>query len=90
VLGKWKPGQRRLPGVEVHVSDSCTGCGVCVDACVYGLIQLEDGKAITDPRCIACGRCANTCPEDAVEVRVSDHKYIEKAIEILSRSVDVT
>ena len=83
-------GKRRLPGVEVHVTDDCTECGECVDTCVYGFIQIGDGKAVIDPRCVACGACAGVCPENALEVRIADPDYIEKTIESLSRVLDVT
>jgi len=90
VVKPQKPGERRLPGVEVHVTDSCIDCGECLEACIYGFIQIEEGKAVIDPCCVTCGRCVDACPENAIEVRISDPSYIEKAIEKLSQAVEVT
>lgn len=48
--------------------DLCVGCGVCVEECPVGAVQLEGGgpAAINEAECIRCGRCHDVCPEDAV------------------------
>ena len=47
---------------------SCTGCGVCIDDCPAGAIELTpDGVAeIDESECIRCGRCHDVCPQEAV------------------------
>lgn len=51
-------------------NELCTGCGICVDKCYSGAMELNDaGKAEpTDDICIGCGICASVCPEDAVSL----------------------
>lgn len=54
-------------------SESCIGCGVCVDVCPVGIIYLEHGKSsngIIYPKqymidiglCMYCGICSEECP----------------------------
>lgn len=53
-----------MPWVDQEL---CTGCGICVDQCVVGVITLENNKAeIEMEGCIRCGVCHEICPEDAV------------------------
>jgi NAD-dependent dihydropyrimidine dehydrogenase PreA subunit len=45
----------------------CTGCGVCMDACTTGAIQLVDQRAVIDDvLCTHCQACAETCPNEAI------------------------
>jgi len=46
--------------------EECIGCGICVDECVTGAIEMEGDKARMDMgRCIRCGICHDACPEGA-------------------------
>jgi NAD-dependent dihydropyrimidine dehydrogenase PreA subunit len=48
----------------------CTGCGVCVDACSVGAIQLVDQRAVFDDAlCTACEACIEVCPNEAITTR---------------------
>src|SRR3989304_6933395 len=45
----------------------CTGCGVCMDACSNGAIQLVDRRAVIDDfLCMQCQACADACPNGAI------------------------
>ena len=82
----------RMPGVSVHVTDRCTGCGTCTrDVCFVDAIRLENDHAVIDQTaCRGCGRCVDVCPNNAIEVVIEDDNFIERTIERLSDAVDVT
>ena len=52
--------------VPVNVTDACTGCGVCVDVCPFGAIDMVNGKAVINEACRACGQCVDACPVGAI------------------------
>jgi electron transfer flavoprotein alpha subunit len=52
--------------VPVTVTDACTGCGVCVDACPFGAIDVVNDKAVINEACRACGQCVDACPVGAI------------------------
>jgi len=54
--------------VPVKVTDACTGCGVCVDVCPFGAIDMVNGKAVINEACRACGQCVEACPVGAIEM----------------------
>ena len=49
----------------------CTGCGACVDACVFDALSLgeDDVAALDEVACEGCGLCSRVCPADAVAMR---------------------
>jgi len=53
----------------LHVNaERCTGCGVCLDVCPTGAIELVDGMAnIRTDLCRECQACLHACPQGAIE-----------------------
>jgi Pyruvate/2-oxoacid:ferredoxin oxidoreductase delta subunit len=50
-------------------TDTCKGCGTCVERCQMEAIHLVDSKAALDlNRCIGCGLCVSTCPSDSLSL----------------------
>ena len=48
----------------------CTGCGICLKACVHDAIAIIEGKARIDGRnCAGCGRCITACSVKAVNIQ---------------------
>lgn len=57
----------------------CTSCGLCTEQCIVGAITVEDDGAVIDEKhCIRCGRCHDTCPQEAVR---HDSERIPREIE---------
>lgn len=46
--------------------EKCTGCGSCVPACPFGLIDLVEDKAQIKEGCNLCGACRDSCSFEAI------------------------
>ena len=53
--------------IKINVKE-CTGCGSCVNSCVYGGIKLIDDKATITENCNLCGACVEACPIEAITI----------------------
>lgn len=47
-------------------ADKCTGCGACMDVCVFEAILFDGVPSFDETRCEACGACIARCPADAL------------------------
>ena len=67
-------------GIEFDL-EKCTGCGSCVPACPFGLLEIIDDKVQMKEGCTLCGACRDACPFDAIiieaEVVQADAAEIE-------------
>lgn len=57
-------------GRTFRVSESCTGCGLCVKSCPRGNIKMVNGKPKFGGACVGCMGCSFRCPQDAVRISV--------------------
>jgi len=81
----------KLPGLEIAVSDLCSGCGLCAEGvCFTDAIQIIDGRAAIGSDCRGCGRCVEICPDGAIEITLEDSKVFRETIDRISKLVDVT
>jgi NAD-dependent dihydropyrimidine dehydrogenase PreA subunit len=61
--------------------DACNGCGLCVNACHEGALQMVDGKAklVSDSYCDGLGACLPKCPVDAIRIEERDAAPFDEA-----------
>ena len=79
----------KMPGVEIQVTDNCSGCGLCVNGqCSADAIHLDNGKAVINLECRVCGRCAEICPEQAIRITLHGNPHLQETIERLQGIVD--
>lgn len=59
----------------------CNGCGLCVDACHEGALQLINGKAklVSDSYCDGLGACLPECPTDAIMIEEREAAAFDEA-----------
>lgn len=69
--------RKRLP--QLADSDSCVGCGGCVDVCAKNAIHLQEDKngflipIVSEVDCISCGACEAKC--SVLSPMVINHTY---------------
>ena len=76
------------PLVAVVDADACTACGLCLDACPYGAIEMTVGEGkpvaiISETGCKGCGGCVPVCPDNAIDLRGYTDAQISAMIDSL-------
>jgi NAD-dependent dihydropyrimidine dehydrogenase PreA subunit len=58
-------------------TDSCTGCGTCLDRCQMNALTLvNEISTVNIDRCIGCGACVPTCPVEAIQLIKREQEII--------------
>lgn len=56
------------------ISEACTRCGICAEACPARIIEFRTANTVPTPtedaqsRCINCGHCVAVCPHGAISL----------------------
>ncbi len=57
-------------------SHGCLGLGSCVAVCQFDALSIVDGIAHVDKeKCVACGKCVSTCPNNVIELIPYEASY---------------
>ena len=62
------------PYLAIIRNDRCTGCGMCVENCVYNAIELCEDRiygmiaSINQALCKGCGACSGNCRCSAIDI----------------------
>ena len=82
---------QRMEGIMVNLNrDICTGCGQCLEVCIFDARKIFDGKAIIDQdKCLGCGRCERKCPNGAITITIDDSSCINEFFTHIGAYVDV-
>jgi len=80
------------PTVAVVWEDRCVSaqgkkCGICANACPYGAIAYETGKAaeVITAKCHGCGGCVAECPHNAItQLHFTDAQVLAQMRALLS------
>jgi heterodisulfide reductase subunit A len=85
-----------VPGAKLQLEatgswidrDLCSGCRICMAACPFRAITVQDDgetAEINEVLCRGCGTCASACPAGAIRARHFTEKQIFEEIEALSK-----
>jgi len=74
ILTKLIVGEKLVPEVAVTeiLEAYCTGCGNCLDVCVYGAIYSDHARGISvvnSAICRGCGNCYGSCPSGSLRTK---------------------
>lgn len=71
--------------------DKCDMCGICVDECKYGAIEIRDygdkGKKawVNKALCKGCGLCVSVCPKEAIQLSGLETRQLKEMIKCMAR-----
>ena len=76
------------PDIVALDSESCTGCGKCVERCHFGANSLVNQTAEVDlTKCYGCGLCVSTCSGEARRmVKREDYHNRYYPIDLVSKA----
>lgn len=68
--------------MNIHVDrDICTSCGLCVRACSFSAVAMENRLPVFNASCCLCGACVQACPVDAIAI---ERKIVHRDLSLFS------
>lgn len=70
---RFKENPHLVNGESLFISDKCSGCGLCVQVCPIGNLEVRDGKVVRKEKtCDFCLACVHACPSKGVQLQFAD------------------
>ena len=69
----------RKPLIRRRVSDKCTNCGTCAEACKMDAIT-DEGETTRHTECVLCQTCKEVCPADAITYSPGHREIVSPAV----------
>lgn len=68
--------EKKQRSIEI-LRDKCTGCTLCVRACPFGAIRMENKIAVIDyDKCTLCGACFAACKFEAIKFEKGEEEKV--------------
>jgi ferredoxin len=62
----------------------CTSCGVCVEACPFGALSMDEIAVVSWEKCLGCGVCTGQCPTGAITLVRDERKGVPLDVRLLA------
>jgi len=62
-IAEFESGRKAVAVVD---SGKCAGCGICVDVCPAGAIEVNERAVVNVKACTGCAVCVSECPNEAI------------------------
>ncbi len=82
----------KLPGIKIAINDNCIGCKTCLDnICFVNAIEVIGKKALINQElCRGCGRCIEICPNNAIEIKILEKRFIQNSQNYIENIIDLS
>lgn len=72
-------------GYVCHVNgQNCTNCGLCVDACPFCALSMDQTVVVNWEKCMGCGVCTSQCATECMTLVPDERKGVPMDVRLLA------